>query len=125
MLMQFCRRRLKLVTEKTKLNKNVILKSKWSNCFLWRDRNRDFRKHRRRCFIQWGWLGLSVQKFLKIFQKSFLGVMQTNFKITNFITPVEKEVALDLVVRYRDWQVYTKLKFNIIYSFLIMMGHIF
>lgn len=72
-----------------------------------------------------GRLGLSVQKFLKIFQKSFLGVMQTNFKITNFITPVEKEVALDLVVCYHHCQVYTKLKFNIIYSFLIMMGHIF
>lgn len=51
--------------------------------------------------------------------------MQTNFKITNFITPVEKEVASDLVVCYYDCQVYTKLKFNIIYSFLIMMGHIF
>lgn len=51
--------------------------------------------------------------------------MQTNFKITNFITPVEKEVALDLVVCYHHCQVYTKLKFNIIYSFLIMMGHIF
>lgn len=51
--------------------------------------------------------------------------MQTNFKITNFITPVEKEVASDLVVCYYDCQVYTKLKFNIIYNFLIMMGHIF
>lgn len=50
--------------------------------------------------------------------------MQTNFKITNFITPVEKEVALDLVVCYHDCQVYTKLKLNIIYSFLIMMGHV-
>lgn len=43
MLMQFCRRKLKLVTEKTKLNKNVILKTKWLNSFLWRDRNQDFR----------------------------------------------------------------------------------
>lgn len=40
--------------------------------------------------------------------------MQTNFKITNFITPVEKEVALDLVVCYRDCQVHTKL--NLILS---------
>lgn len=66
MLMQFCRRKLKLVTEKTKLNKNVILKTKWLNCFLWRDRNQDFRNT-----DAGARLGLSVQKFLKIFQNYF------------------------------------------------------
>lgn len=70
MLMQFCRRKLKLVTEKTKLNKNVILTTKWLNFFSGGIEIKTL-ETQTQVLHSVGRLGLSVQKFLKIFQNYF------------------------------------------------------